>query len=654
MRFVFVLEDDPKFEKEIVDTIFSIDPKIQVRLFKNLHEFKDWLREMMTNGPSTIEFAGEEPVGYNFEPLKKGEPHQLALVISKIEYLGKSQLNLLRKTRELFINRKICTREDPTGFVLTAFDDPGFPRLELQENILNNILFKPFEPLILSQHLITAIDGRHPPSKYTIANQKTSTVVEMLKSIKVEEISEVGFVTASDTPIPDGTVAKYYGPIFVTERNRSAFAVAKQCVPHPTLPDQFRVVFNYFALDPAQVGTIRRLSRTLQPRGTEKDWLTINQVQEDAISLIGIDFDEEGPHGLFQQTQARFKNIKWTTFRSFAEFMSEVEPEAALKQSSVKPFSTGSEVVLVFDIQGNIFFGVETNSKDPVIIFGQNEGLLKSKGSWLHASLPEAEKDLYRRIFLGKVNLLIDSAILPVTVEGKRFLVKAVDVQQKDKRVMLRLAELSYEEQVRWLQKNSRIPKKVHGIFSHHRNFEDDGKGKWDLIIEKLKARSEGIRPLIFNLSKRSYEDKERRELAGFIEDIFFKPIDHIYVMQKMKYHFPKLVDKADPIPIRAFAEPYIFKVATPVRISEISEAGFVMEYYRPIPLGSFREVVLWQPYEVGALELLAAVNYTEEIPGQKPTYKVQFVFFGMTDKYTKEIRIWILENYVLGKENKG
>ena len=77
-------------------------------------------------------------------------------------------ISLLKKTKDLFVERKICTVEDPTAFVLTVFDDPGFKIKQLENRILNNVIFKPFDRLILIQHLTNAIDGRHPPSKYTI------------------------------------------------------------------------------------------------------------------------------------------------------------------------------------------------------------------------------------------------------------------------------------------------------------------------------------------------------------------------------------------------------------------------------------------------------------------------------------------------------
>jgi hypothetical protein len=95
-----------------------------------------------------------------------------------------------------------------------------------------------------------------------------------------------------------------------------------------------------------------------------------------------------------------------------------------------------------------------------------------------------------------------------------------------------------------------------------------------------------------------------------------------------------------------------IIKTANPVSVSEISEAGFVMTYYRSIGVGSFREIVLWQPYEIGTPELLATCNFVEELGTNN--FKCHFVFFGISDHFLKHIRVWIRDNYIHSKEGAG
>jgi len=171
MKFVFVLEDDVKFQKQIVEAIESIDPKIEVRLFTNLDGFLVWIRDLAANGPSSIVKAGMNPSA-NAKPISETEEHRLVAIVSKLEFLGARQIPLLKKTRNMFVQKKVCTAEDPTAFVLTTFEAPNFQTKQLEDRIINNVIMKPFDRLILAQHLTFAIDGRHKPSKYSITNQK--------------------------------------------------------------------------------------------------------------------------------------------------------------------------------------------------------------------------------------------------------------------------------------------------------------------------------------------------------------------------------------------------------------------------------------------------------------------------------------------------
>ena len=48
------------------------------------------------------------------------------------------------------------------------------------------------------------------------------------------------------------------------------------------------------------------------------------------------------------------------------------------------------------------------------------------------------------------------------------------------------------------------------------------------------------------------------------------------------------------------FSKKEKFEVGNPVQVTEISEAGLVMNYYRAITIGSFRRFILWFPVEIG------------------------------------------------------
>lgn len=656
MKFVYVLEDDPKFQKEIVDAIAITDPKIQVRLFPKLENFAAWMKLMMTTGPSAISKGGEVPSFSPQEPLAENEAHQLVLIVSKIEFLGVEQLGLLRKTRDLFIQRQICTKEDPTAFVLTAFDDPNFKITQLEDRILNNVIFKPFDRLILAQDLTFAIDGRHPPSKNTIANQKTTAIVEMLKDVELEAISNVGIITKSYRSIPVGAVSKYYGKTFQSDRQRSLFAICQSCETHPDEPTAFRASFTYFAADQTQISNFRKKIHSKDSKKFNFDWSKLpcsQSVSEPHILLM--DEEEHNPSGVQGYIQKSFKNVNLSFMESVGSLLSDIDPMSALQQKdpNLKTLGGAASVTLHFDSSGNTFLGFEADKKDIFTFMGVAFEELKKKSAWFQHAVVMPHRDRYRK-YLSSGQLNHTDDYLTLNVGDNSFMVSVKAVSKEGGKFHITLAEPSKDEQISWMQKDSRIQKPVHLIIASHRFFGEGAAERWKFIKEALKKKF-NVEPIILMTSKKDFTDAEERNFGGTVHDIFFKPLDRLYLGQKLKVLFPLIVEASgEKIEPTTVAVDEIIKAVNPVTVSELSEAGFVMQYYRPITVGSFREIILWQPYEIGAPEFLATCNYCEENQGQKGTFNCHFVFFGISDHLLKRIRVWIRDNYVLSKEGQG
>lgn len=657
MKFVYVLEDDPKFQQEIVEAIAITDPKIQVRLFPQLDAFAAWMKFMMTTGPAAIAQGGIVPSFAPQEPLAEGEAHQLVLVISKIEFLGVEQLGLLRKTRDLFIQRQICTKEDPTGFVLTAFDDPSFKITELEDRILNNVIFKPFDRLILAQDLTFAIDGRHPPSKNTIANQKTTAIVEMLKDVELEAISDIGIITKSYREIPVGAISKYYGKQFLSDRQRSLFAICQSCMKHPEFPDAFRAHFTYFSADQTQISSFRKKTHDKNAKVISSQWdhlACAQSVSEPQILLM--DDEEIGPSGLQGHLEKTFRGLQLISIESVSALIGDIDPAQALQQkdANLKTLGGAASLTLHFDTSGSTYLGFESDKADLTTFFGTAANDLKNKSNWFHQAVIMSHRERLRKyVSTGTMNLSEDN-YLSLNVGENSFMVSVKAISKEGGKFNITLGEPSKDEQIKWMQKDSRIQKPVHLIIASHRFFGEGAAERWKFVKEALKKKF-NVDPQIIMTSKKDFTDAEERLFGTFTHDILFKPLDRIYFGHRLKALFPKLVEKGmDKIIPKTVPATEIIKAVNPVTVSEISEAGFVMQYYRSITVGSFREMILWQPYEIGAPEFLATCNYVEENQGQKGTFNCHFVFFGITDNLLKRIRIWIRDNYVLSKEGQG
>ncbi|MBX2988465.1 MAG: hypothetical protein KF802_11275 [Bdellovibrionaceae bacterium] len=131
-----------------------------------------------------------------------------------------------------------------------------------------NLLFKPYDPLLLKQHLLMALSGDHPPGEFTVHNMKTTALIEMLKSIPMEALSEVGFTTRSDREVPHGRVTKFYGKVFEWGTQLSVFARCHDQRAHPLAPNEKTIFLTWF-------GTPREQLLQIRSRFTKKEELPL-------------------------------------------------------------------------------------------------------------------------------------------------------------------------------------------------------------------------------------------------------------------------------------------------------------------------------------------------------------------------------------------
>lgn len=247
MKYIFVLEDESNFSEALFDTIKSIDSQYQVRFFKTLNEFHEWMKIAMTKGPLALA-EGDVPASAQDE---------LRLIVAKNEILGTHNMDLIRRSQEFLIRKKFCTPEFPTAFILTAFDSPDFNILSAEEPIISNVIFKPFDKLILKQHFEFAIGGNQPLDGSTISAIVVSDKIEMLKRGQYESISEIGFTSVTNVEMTVGAMTKYYATAFQADSRKSIYAFCSSSIK--TGPNTFANEFQFYAAEPAQIAKIRNL-----------------------------------------------------------------------------------------------------------------------------------------------------------------------------------------------------------------------------------------------------------------------------------------------------------------------------------------------------------------------------------------------------------
>ncbi|MBC7457623.1 MAG: hypothetical protein H7235_05050, partial [Bdellovibrionaceae bacterium] len=171
---------------------------------------------------------------------------------------------------------------------------------------------------------------------------------------------------------------------------------------------------------------------------------------------------------------------------------------------------------------------------------------------------------------------------------------------------------------------------------------------------EALKAM---FKPDIVSIlfSDKPVTDDQFKELLPTYRDIFRQPLDRSYFYKKMKTLLPELQCTEIPEVIN-IASSEKLKATNLVKLSEICELYLVFLYHRELPKQSYREFAFITEDENQMIQLSAFCSFTLKAaaePGSTgPNFTHQFTFWGTTDHYLKQIRLWLLHNYI--EQNQG
>lgn len=529
MKFIYVLEDDERSQKDLFETLRQIDPQLHIRFFPTLDLFHQFLTQAMHDGPLALAAHGQKRAGDTAEDLAPAATHELRLIIAKYEMFGKKNMNLIKRAHE-FLHRKKVRTEDGS-LILTAFDSPDFDIKLAEERIINNVIFKPFDKLILRQHIEYALTGRHPVKSDTVATIQMRSTLEMLKDIHMTSLSEVGFTTVNNHEIKIGAFTKYYSDVFRTDDKRSVYAYCSSC--KELNEKEFLCHFLFFGIDNKQIAQIRRM--VLQNKAHKNQ--EIKHTSQTPLKVLIVDEDV---------------NLSLDIKNFFAEKMTAVE-------------------AYVYNHYGQLLSDL-------------------------------ADKDTVNR---------------------------------------------------------QTLPPEFDIVIANHDLFYVEKEKRWEQILQYLKDRrkknnltAEGGLPVLYMVTRHKILPDDVRSLSTWVKELLFAPLDKNYLLKKLLSSEGRFTNK-EPANLATVEEPFLLKVANPVEITEISEAGLILKYYRAMSIGAFREFILWRPQELETPEIIGTVNFSEKDKTGGDYFLNHFVFFGMKDYYLKHIRLWLRDAYIKTKEKE-
>lgn len=645
MKYIYVLEDEAKFNSQILSALRKSEPDAEIRFFTSMEEFQKWMQLAVQLGNKSLVKGGHR-LAEDRRPdiIDAAVDDHLMVLISKDEWLGSRQMPLLMKAQEMLVRKGLCTAEEPTRIVLTAFEGPEFEiKLAEQKNI-TNVIFKPFDELILQQHLHFAIKGHQLASETFVHVVQVKHEVEMTKEVRMEAVGDVGFVTRSPRPIQIGQISKYYGEVFRGKGRIHVMGRCFACEPHASHKGEYQVWFSYLGIPSHQISDIRR--SMLIRNEVEFTQGTFARPQTFKNKWILLDHDLERAkkwRDLLQRTAGVSPDIEG----NFEDFIFKSDPMAVDSKQKEKAWSDTPSLKLKVDPATRQILDVEPDSHKSKKIWGLSwkELTQKKLDDFIHPHCAEDWRSYTAAITPKPTTLLLRHG-------QNRFLLKTVaePAQKGASHRSFEFIEVSGQEKVIWYNQHFPNPGQAFCIVvsSHFAGYER--ASFWKEWV--AQAKKQGHSPRVIVLFDQVPDEKISREYI-WADDIFDNSNEAPYIERKLRFlYFGEDKKQASAVTPFMNACQERIRVANPVEVSEISEAGLVINYYRPISLGSFRQFVLPKAGEETFSEFHTNCNFSAPHPSEKDLFQNHFIFFGVTDGFLKKIRLWILENYVQSKQD--
>lgn len=641
MKYVYLLEKDMKLRKDLYEALIEINPQLKVRYFSELESFAQWIQRLIKDGPIALHSGGFKVEGDPDQTLETQAEATLDLIICSDDLLGSAKIDLLKKTHELFIRKGISPPEFSTSLVVTAFDDPSFNIKKLELNFINNVIYKPFDKLILKQDLIFALAGRNAPKENSLHVMKTTAFAEMTKDTMMEHFSMFGFSTTSNRPIQVGSVSKYYSDQFQGETSKFVYGRCVSCIQDPAVKDLFHVQLEYFGLSVGQAQGLRKQMALLKKdQLTPFNWQEAKAATPSAVLIGNIDEHND----LKDSLRRTYSEVKIIEFNSYEELVNDLNPEKnpILSKKSL-PIDQGFKIQL--HAENYHFIKSEPALTESDKILDQTSAQLLTTP--FLQFMPAASQQFFKEQIIKSKNKVNDlnAYLLEFTTGTEDRLLKLNKVEfAKENEVEIihvQLSEASPEEKLNHLKSRTKWPQQP-GLVIIEKSY-----------YEKLKVEEINLSGPIYLYMKTAPENLFWSNVPADLEGLMIEPWDRNVFSLKMKSLFSAYTKNEDALYPTYLSKVKVY-VANPVELVSISEAGLVMKYHRELTIGSFREFILPSNNGGNLLSYSASCNYCEKNEDEKNPHLVNFVFFGVKDLLLKNIRLWIRENYVQAKEKAG
>ncbi len=200
-----------------------------------------------------------------------------------------------------------------TVICFTAYDAPGVSRKHMLNLAVFNVFYKPYDQLILKESLNMALktseNGKEEIKPVDMKPQESKALVGILKEVDIVSLSDLGFMTENDAPIPLYNFSKYYSKIFSHDKKQSIWAQCIQSMPAPNKPGTYLNKFHFVGIEPPVLMKLRKhLQENKAQRVKTTVWSFADSPVERQLKIALIDASESQPQ-LKTNIENNFKNV---------------------------------------------------------------------------------------------------------------------------------------------------------------------------------------------------------------------------------------------------------------------------------------------------------------------------------------------------------
>ncbi|AZZ37009.1 hypothetical protein CIK05_09455 [Bdellovibrio sp. qaytius] len=278
-----VVDIEDKSVEQIIEALRAVDAQAQIEKFSTLEEFEAHANAITPENIASF---------WNFDlmVLDYGQhtPQAWPEKIAKFKSQNLKEFSIVLTSYE-------------NNFTLAKFIRP----LDIY-----NFVFKPFDSLILKESLNLALKIKKKAAPLEMKSQSATAFIALLKEVELQTVSELGFVTLSDSQIDAGSISKYFSAMFLNGKKQSVWAQCLVSIPHPQKAGYFINKFQFFGVDQPLLTTVRKYIAAHKKDTASSALWNLNPPKTTIplkLAIIGLDNDEN--KSLAQEIQSRYNNV---------------------------------------------------------------------------------------------------------------------------------------------------------------------------------------------------------------------------------------------------------------------------------------------------------------------------------------------------------